>query len=65
MNREALIKGVAVSSEELIAKWQKDLQILEGKKALGITLSAKDKQHHAFLRAFLTVAIDRREQLAA
>lgn len=65
MQRESMIKGIAATGEALIEKWQKDHKRLEGKAALGITLSAKEKSDLAFFRAFLMVALDRREKLAA
>lgn len=63
MERQA--QGIAVAAEALIEKWQSDQKRLEGKAALGIALSAKEKSDLSFYRAFLVVALDRREKLAA
>lgn len=54
-----------IASEELIEHWRKKQKILEGKAALGISLSAKEKSDLAFYRAFLIVAMDRRQRKAA
>jgi hypothetical protein len=62
--RLAIIQGVTATSQALIEKWLKQLQILEGKTALGITLSAKESQDLAFYRAFLIVARDRQQKAA-
>ena len=62
--RLAVIQGVTATSQALIEKWLKQLQILEGKSALGITLSAKESQDLAFYRAFLIVARDRQQKAA-
>ena len=64
-NRLAIIQGVTATSQALIEKWLKRLKILEGKQALGITLSAKESQDLVFYRAFLTVAKDRQDRKAA
>lgn len=63
--RLAIIQGVTATSQALIEKWLKSLEILEGKKALGITLSAKESQDLIFYRAFLMVAKDRQDRKAA
>ena len=62
--RLAVIQGVTATSQALIEKWLKQLQILEGKSVLGITLSAKESQDLAFYRAFLIVAKDRQQKAA-
>ena len=63
--RLAIIQGVTATSQAMIEKWLKRLKILEGKQALGITLSAKEQQDLTFYRAFLVVAKDRQDRRAA
>jgi hypothetical protein len=63
--RLAIIQGVTATSQALIEKWFKRQKILEGKQALGITLSAKESQDLIFYRAFLMVAKDRQDRRAA
>jgi hypothetical protein len=63
--RLAIIQGVTATSQALIEKWFKRLQILEGKQALGITLSEKYAYDLVFYRAFLVVAKDRQDRRAA
>lgn len=63
--RLAIIQGVTATSQAMIEKWLKSLKILEGKSALGITLSAKEQQDLSFYRAFLVVAKDRQDRKAA
>jgi hypothetical protein len=65
MERAKMIQGIAATGEALIEKWQADQRRLEGKDALGITLSAKERADLLFYRAFLTIAMDRREAIAA
>mgnify|MGYP003495350042 FL=1 len=62
--RLAIIQGVTATSQAMIEKWLKRLKILEGKQALGITLSAKEQQDLTFYRAFLVIAKDRRQKAA-
>jgi hypothetical protein len=59
------MENLMITSEELISHWRNKQEILEGKVALGIKLSPKEKSDLAFYRAFLTVAMDRRERKAA
>lgn len=62
--RLAIIQGVTATSQAMIEKWLKRLKILEGKQALGITLSAKEQQDLTFYRAFLVIAKDRQQKAA-
>lgn len=58
------MENLMIASEELISHWRNKQKILEGKLALGINLSPKEKSDLAFYRAFLMVAMDRREAVA-
>lgn len=64
LDREALVRGVAVAGVELIEHFRKDFARLLGKQALGAKLDVEEKNKLLFYRAFLVVALDRRVQAA-